>query len=203
MASNYAPLISVVMVCFDLKLQSDDFVFVLNVRTSSNPACIPLLPFLSGPLPPGRGEGRSSADGTAQHQLTFFARQPRTVRPGAAGHASRQAFRVLLCQLWVCVRVSVRDARRIGIITCVLSCWISWTVAWGGLDQRVESRHVWLLVWVRVSVSVLRGKQHTFLKRDRTLYSLWMTHLWKASCCNTATIWVYLTAAQDSYFDRY
>ena len=65
----------------------------------------PFLPFLSWPLSPRRGEGRSSADGTAQHQLAFLARQPRTVRPTAAGHAARQAVCVLLCQLWVCLHV--------------------------------------------------------------------------------------------------
>lgn len=57
--------------------------------------------FLSGPLPPGCGEGRSSADGTPQHQLAFLARQPGAVRPEAAVHSARQAVCVLLCQLWV------------------------------------------------------------------------------------------------------
>ncbi len=76
--------------------------FVLNVTTGSDPLCAS---FLSGPLSPRCGEGGSSADGTAQHQLAFLARQPCAVRPEAAGHAPRQALCVLLCQLWVCLHV--------------------------------------------------------------------------------------------------
>lgn len=59
--------------------------------------------FCSGSLSPGRSEGWSGADGAAQHQHTFPARQPRTVRSEAAGHAARQAVCMLLCQLWVCL----------------------------------------------------------------------------------------------------
>lgn len=64
--------------------------------------CAPSHSFLSGPLSPWCGEGRSSADGTAQHQLTFLTWQPCTVCSKAAGHPAQQAVCVLLCQLWVC-----------------------------------------------------------------------------------------------------
>lgn len=55
----------------------------------------------SGPLPPGRGEGRRRANAAAQHQLALPARQSGPVRPEAAGHPARPAVCVLLCQLRV------------------------------------------------------------------------------------------------------
>lgn len=136
MASNYVLLISAVMMCFDLKLQSDDLepVFVLNASIISNPACNPFVHFRSGPLSPGRGEGWSQTDGTAQHQLAFPARQSRTVRPEAAGHAARQAVCVLLCQLWVCLHSLANSSRKYvkqrqikpGLICWFLGVWITW-----------------------------------------------------------------------------
>lgn len=66
---------------------------------------------LSGPLPRRCGEGRSSADGTAQHQLALPARQPCPVRPEAAGHAARQAGCLLLRQLRVRLHVFMKQQK--------------------------------------------------------------------------------------------
>lgn len=62
---------------------------------------LPSLLSCSGPLPPGRGEGWSWANATAQHQLAFPARQSGPVCQEAAGHPTWQAVCVLLCQLRV------------------------------------------------------------------------------------------------------
>ena len=73
--------------------------YLVGVASESEACLCPPPP--SGPLPPRRGEGRRRANGDAQHQRTFPARQPGGVRPAAAGHAAGAAVRLLLRQLRV------------------------------------------------------------------------------------------------------